>query len=53
MSEKAADAGPPIGDPSICSIKWEFTEKTHSFVKLTNNILKIYFFQNGLIDLST
>ena len=39
---------PPIGDPSICFIKSEFTEKRHSFVNFTN-ILKIYFLQNGLI----
>ena len=41
MSEKATAAGPPIGDPSICFIKLEFTEKTHSFVNFTNDILKI------------
>ena len=54
MSEKTTDTVPPIGHPSICFIKWEFTgKKTHSFVNFTNNFLKIDFLQNGLIDSST
>ena len=32
----------------MCFIKEEFTERTHSFVNLTNNFLKIDFLQNGL-----
>ena len=52
MSEKATNTGPSIGDPSIFFIKWEFTEKTHSFVNFTNDILKIDFLENGLTDLS-
>ena len=53
MFEKTTDTGPPIGHPTICFIKREFTGKTHSFVNFTNNFLKIDFLQNGLIDLST
>ena len=48
-TEKITDTGPPIGYPSICFIKQEFTEKTHSFVNFTNIFLKINFLQNGLI----
>ena len=33
--------GLSIGDPSVCFFKYEFTEKMHSFVDFTNNILKI------------
>ena len=43
ISEKTTDTRPPIGHPSICFIKLEFTEKAHSFVKFTNN-----FFENRL-----
>ena len=53
MSEKTTDTGPPIGNPSICFIKREFTEKTHSFVNFTNNFLKTDLLQKGLINLST
>ena len=44
---------PPVRHPSMCLIKREFMEKMHSFVSFTNNFLKLDFFQNGLIDLST
>ena len=53
MSGKTTDRGPPIEDPLVCFLKWEFTEKTHSFVNFTYNFLKIDFSQNGFINLST
>ena len=40
MSEKITDTGLNIGHPSICFIKLEFMEKTHSFVNFTNIFLK-------------
>ena len=31
ISEKATKIGPSIGNPSICFIKWELTEKNTFF----------------------
>ena len=49
MSKKT-DTGPPIGHPSICFIKQEFTETMHSFVNFTDSFLKVDVLQNSLID---
>ena len=52
MSEKTTGTETPVGHPSFCIIKPEFTEKTDSFVYLTNNFLKIDFLQNDITNLS-
>ena len=43
----------PLGIHQFALLNGNSWKKTDSFVNFTNNILKIDFLQNGLIDLST